>query len=149
MAWSALEVTVVTQEGLTLVSTTCIVASGITLLVGWYFIRWGRSMPRHRAAMLAATAFAGLFLVTYVTRWSLYGSKHFEGTGVWRTIFFANLVPHVILAIAVGPLAARLIYLAAVRSNFVAHRRLARVTLPIWLYVAASGWLVYYMLYRM
>ena len=49
----------------------------------------------------------------------------------------------------VGPLAARLIYLAMVRRDFTAHRRLARVTLPIWLYVAGSGWLVYYMLYRM
>jgi len=55
----------------------------------------------------------------------------------------------VILAMAVGPLAVRLIYLAATRRDYVAHRRLARVTLPIWLYVAASGWLVYYMLYRM
>ena len=75
--------------------------------------------------------------------------KPFGGTGIWRTIYFANLVPHVILAIAVGPLAARLIYLATVRRDFTAHRRLARVTLPIWLYVAGSGWLVYYMLYRM
>ncbi len=139
----------VTQEALTLVSTSCIVASGVALLVGWWFIRRTGSMARHRAAMLTATAFAGLFLVTYVTRWSMYGSKHFEGTGVWRTVYFVNLVPHVILAMAVGPLAVRLIYLAAVRSDFVAHRRLARVTLPMWLYVAASGWLVYYMLYRM
>ena len=138
-----------TQEGLTLVSTTCIVSSGVALLAGWYFIRVGRSMERHRLAMLIATACAGLFLVAYVTRWSLYGSKAFAGTGIWRTIYFTNLVPHVILAMAVGPLAARLIYLAAVRNDFAAHRRLARVTLPIWLYVAASGWLVYYMLYRM
>jgi putative membrane protein len=139
----------VTQERLTLVSTTCIVLSGLSLLVGWYFIRVRRSMARHRAAMLTATACAGLFLVAYVTRWSMYGSKPFAGTGVWRTIYFANLVPHVILAMVVGPLAGRLIYLAAVRHDFAAHRRLARVTLPIWLYVAASGWLVYYMLYRM
>jgi putative membrane protein len=139
----------VTQERLTLFSTTCIVLSGVALLVGWYFIRVRRSMPRHRAAMLTATACAGLFLVAYVTRWSLYGSKPFGGTGVWRTIYFANLVPHVLLAIVVGPLAGRLIYLAAVRGDFPAHRRLGRITLPIWLYVAASGWLVYYMLYRM
>ena len=138
-----------TQEGLTLVSTTCIVLSGASLLVGWYCIRAQRSMTRHRAAMLAATTFAGLFLVAYVTRWTVYGSKHFEGTGIWRTLYVANLVPHVILAMAVGPLAARLIYLAMGRKDFAAHRRLARVTLPIWLYVAASGWLVYYMLYRM
>ncbi len=138
-----------TQERLTLVSTSFIVLSGASLLVGWYFIRVRRSMVRHRAAMLTATACAGLFLVAYVTRWSLYGSKPFTGTGVWRTIYFANLIPHVILAMVVGPLAARLIYLATVRSDFAAHRRLARITLPIWLYVAASGWLVYYMLYRM
>jgi putative membrane protein len=139
----------VTQERLTLLSTTCIVLSGVSLLVGWYFIRVRRSMPRHRAAMLTATACAGLFLVAYVTRWSLYGSKPFAGTGVWRTIYFANLVPHVVLAMVVGPLAGRLIYLAAVRNDFAAHRRLGRITLPIWLYVAASGWLIYYMLYRM
>lgn len=139
----------VTQERLTLVSTTCIVLSGVTLLVGWYCIRVARDEARHRAAMLSATAFAALFLVAYVTRWSLYGSKPFGGTGIWRTLYFANLIPHVILAIAVGPLAARLIYLAAVRRDFARHRRLARVTLPMWLYVAASGWLVYYMLYRM
>ena len=138
-----------TQEGITLVSTTCIVASGVALLVGWYFIRAERNMARHRAAMLTATACAGLFLVAYVTRWTLYGSKPFGHTGVWRTIYFANLIPHVILAIAVGPMAGRLIHLAMVRRDFAAHRRLARVTLPIWLYVAGSGWLVYYMLYRM
>ncbi len=138
-----------TLEGLTLVSTSCIVASGVSLLVGWYFIRAERNMARHRAAMLTATACAGLFLVFYVTRWAVYGSKHFGGTGIWRTIYYANLFPHVILAIAVGPLAARLIYLAMVRRDFTAHRRLARVTLPIWLYVAGSGWLIYYMLYRM
>jgi putative membrane protein len=139
----------VTQERLTLLSTSCIVLSGVALLTGWWFIRVRHSMERHRAAMLAATTFAGLFLVAYVTRWSLYGSKAFGGTGIWRTIYFANLVPHVILAMVVGPLAARLIYLATVRRDFAAHRRLARFTLPVWLYVAASGWLVYYMLYRM
>jgi len=139
----------VTLEGLTLVSTTFIVASGVSLLVGWYFIRAERNMARHRAAMLTATACAGLFLVAYVTRWATFGSKPFGGTGIWRTIYFANLVPHVILAMVVGPLAGRLIYLAMVRRDFTAHRRLARVTLPIWLYVAGSGWLVYYMLYRM
>jgi putative membrane protein len=139
----------VTQESLTLLSTSCIVLSGVSLLVGWWFIRVRKSMERHRAAMLAATTFAGLFLVAYVTRWATYGSKPFEGTGIWRTLYLSNLIPHVILAIAVGPLAVRLIQLAMVRRDYGSHRRLARITLPIWLYVAASGWLVYYMLYRM
>ena len=132
---------------LTAISTTFIVLSGVGLLLGWYFIRVQRSMPRHRATMLTATVFAGLFLVAYVTRWSLHGSKPFTGTGAWRTFYFANLVPHVILAMAVGPLAARLIYLAWKKRDFVSHRRLARITLPIWLYVAGSGWLIYYLLY--
>jgi len=136
-------------ETLTGVSTACIVASGACLLVGWFLIRVPHSVTWHRNLMLLATAFAGAFLVAYVTRWSLHGSKPFAGTGMWRTLYLSILVPHVILAIAVGPLAFRLIRLAAVRRDFAAHRRLARVTLPIWLFVAASGWVVYYMLYRM
>jgi putative membrane protein len=137
----------VSLQSLTLVGTGCIVLSGLGLLVGWYFIHWRRDMIRHRNAMLTATVFAGLFLVFYVTRWSLYGSKHFAGHGGWKVFYFANLIPHVILAMAVGPMAARLIYLAMRKRDFRAHRRLARVTLPIWLYVAASGWLIYYLLY--
>jgi putative membrane protein len=133
---------------LTLISTSCIVLSGASLLLGWYFIRWRRDMILHRNTMLTATTFAGLFLVAYVTRWSMFGSKPFAGTGGWRVFYFVNLVPHIILAMAVGPLAVRLIYLALRKRDFAAHRRLARITLPIWLYVAASGWLIYYLLYQ-
>ena len=136
------------QQALTAFSTTCIGLSGVSLLLGWYFIRWRKDMIRHRNTMLAATAFAGVFLVIYVTRWSLFGSKPFAGTGGWRIFYFANLVPHILLAMAVGPLALRLIYLAVRKRDFAAHRRLARITLPIWLYVAASGWLIYYLLYQ-
>ncbi len=134
---------------MTLVSTTFIVLSGVSLVVGWYFIRFRREITAHRNTMLVATTFAGLFLVAYVTRWATYGSKPFEGTGIWRTIYVANLIPHIILAIAVGPMALRLIWLALRKRDFTAHRKLARVTLPIWLYVACSGWLVWFMLYRM
>lgn len=135
------------QETLTIISTTCIVLSGASLLVGWYFIRAQKNVRRHRNTMLTATMFAGLFLVFYVTRWSLYGSKPFAGQGWWKLVYFGNLVPHIILAMAVGPMALRLIYLALWRRDYAAHRRLARVTLPIWLYVAVSGWLIYYLLY--
>jgi putative membrane protein len=137
-----------TLETLTLISTTCIVLSGLSLLVGWYFIRWRKNLVLHRNTMLMATIFAALFLVAYVTRWAVFGSKPFEGEGGWRLFYFANLVPHVILAIAVGPLALYLIYLALRKRNFRQHRRIARITLPIWLYVAASGWLIYYLLYK-
>lgn len=134
-------------QTLTVLSTACIVLSGASLVVGWYLIRFRRDRLAHRNAMLTATALAGLFLVFYVTRWALFGSKLFAGTGAWRALYLAILVPHVLLAIAVGPLAVRLIHLAMVREDFAAHRRLARVTLPIWLFVAASGWAIYYLLY--
>jgi putative membrane protein len=134
-------------RSLTILSTCCIVLSGVSLLIGWYFIRVRRDRARHRAAMLSATALAGLFLVFYVTRWSLYGSKPFDGSGGWRVLYLTTLVPHVLLAIGPTAMAIRLIQLALVRQDFAAHRRLARVTLPIWLYVAGSGWLIYYLLY--
>lgn len=136
-------------ETLTTLSTTFIVGSGILLLVGWALIRGPRAVNAHQAVMLLATAAAALFLVAYVSRWALYGSKPFEGTGAWRALYLGILVPHVILAIAVGPLALRLIWLARSRRDFAAHRRLARVTLPIWLFVAGSGWAIYWMLYHM
>ena len=136
-----------TLAELTFWSTTCIVLSGVTLLLGWYFIRVRRDVARHRGTMLAASTFAALFLVFYVTRWSLYGSKPFAGQGVWRTIYFANLLPHIVLAMLLGPLVLRLLYLALRKRDFAAHKRLARFVLPMWLYVAASGWLVFYLLY--
>lgn len=135
-------------ETLTLVSTSCIVGSGAALLLGWYYIRRKRIVA-HRNTMLSATVLAALFLVAYVSRWALYGSKSFEGTGVWKALYLAVLLPHIVLAIAVGPMALRLIWLALKRRDFARHRRLARITLPVWLFVAASGWLVYYMLYEM
>ena len=135
------------QQTLTVLSTACIVASGASLLVGWYFIRARGDRDRHRTAMLSAATLAALFLVLYVTRWALYGSKPFAGSGSWRTLFLVTLLPHIVLAMALAPLVLRVIYLALVKQDFAAHRRLARVTLPVWLYVAASGWLIYYLLY--
>jgi putative membrane protein len=139
--------TVMSLEALTRLSTACIVLSGCCLLLGWYFIRWRREIVRHRNSMLTAAGFATLFLVFYVTRWSLHGSKPFPGDGGWRLFYFANLIPHILFAAALAPLVIRLIYLALGKRDYPAHRRLARVTLPIWLYVAASGWLIYYLLY--
>ncbi|MDQ4076876.1 MAG: DUF420 domain-containing protein [Chloroflexota bacterium] len=138
-----------TLEQLTAASTTFIVLSGLSLLLGWYFIRWRKKIKWHQYTMIAATLFAGLFLVAYVTRWAMFGSKPFEGEGAWRALYLAILAPHIILAIAVGPLALYLLYLALRSRNFRTHRRVARVTLPIWLFVAGSGWVIYYMLYKM
>jgi putative membrane protein len=130
-----------------MLSTTCIVLSGLALLLGWYFIRARRDIARHRATMLGAASMAGLFLVFYVTRWSLYGSKPFPGTGGWKIFYFVNLVPHIILAMLLAPLVLRVLYLALYRRDFSAHKKLARIVLPLWIYVAASGWLIFYLLY--
>ena len=138
-----------TLEGLTLVSTGCIVASGVAYSSGWFLIRVPRRVAWHRNVMLLATGLAGHFWSPTSPGGRSSAPSTSRAPEVWRTLYFANLIPHVILAIAVGPLAVRLIWLALVEARLRAHRRLARVTLPIWLYVAASGWIVYYMLYRM
>lgn len=137
-----------TLETLTRISTACIVLSGLSLLLGWYFIR-RRQVARHRNTMLTATGFAGLFLIAYVSRWAMFGSKPFTGEGFWRTLYFSILVPHILLAMALGPLALYLIFLALKRQDYQRHRRWARITLPIWLFVAASGWAIYYLLYKL
>ncbi len=136
----------ISLQNLTVASTSCIVLSGISLLIGWYFIRRKR-IDAHRTAMLLASSFAALFLVFYVTRWALYGSKPFPGDGGWKVFYFANLVPHIILAMVLAPLVIRLLDLALRRRDYPSHRRLARYVLPMWLYVSASGWLIYYLLY--
>lgn len=135
------------QELLTRFTSGSIVLSGLTLLAGWLVIRRRRDIQLHRRLMLTATALAAVFLVAYVYRWSLYGSKPFAGTGAWRGAYLAILLPHILLAIAVGPLALRMIYLAQSRRDFAAHRRLGRITVPLWLFVAASGWAIYWLLY--
>lgn len=137
-----------TLETLTLLSTTFIVLSGVSLLAGWWLIRHKR-IEAHRNMMLSASGFAGLFLVAYVSRWAMYGSKSFEGTGIWKTIYLSILIPHIILAMVVAPAAVMLIDLALRRKQYSRHKKLARWVLPIWLFVAASGWAVYFMLYRM
>lgn len=136
----------ISLQNLTVASTSCIVLSGISLLIGWYFIRRKR-IEAHRTAMLSASSFAALFLVFYVTRWALYGSKPFPGDGGWKVFYFANLIPHIILAMVLAPLVIRLLDLALRRRDYPSHRRLARYVLPMWLYVSASGWLIYYLLY--
>jgi putative membrane protein len=97
--------------------------------------------------MLTGTAFAALFLALYVIRAILFQTKRFAGHGIVRTVYLTILASHTLLAIAVAPLALITLFLAF-RGDFARHRRIARVTLPIWLYVAATGWIIYWMLYH-
>jgi putative membrane protein len=132
-------------EWLPWANTALIVVSGAFLALGYAFIR-ARRITAHHRSMLTATVFAALFLVVYVARFALFGSKSFPGSGAAYTVYLAILGPHIVLAIAVAPLA--LITLRrALGGHFVEHRRIARITLPIWAFVAASGWVIYLMLY--
>ncbi len=135
-----------TQEALTRLTTGSIVLSGLALIAGWIAVR-RRHLVLHRRLMLSATGLAGLFLVAYVYRWSLFGSRPFAGQGLWRGFYLGILFPHIVLAMAVGPMALRLIHLALRRRDFQAHRRLGRITVPVWVFVSASGWLLYWLLY--
>jgi len=118
----------------------------ILLLLGYAAIR-GRRVRLHRACMLAALGSSTLFLVSYLVYHAQVGSVRFPGTGAPRTIYLAILLTHTILAAAV-PVLAVITVRRAWRGDVVRHRAIARWTLPIWLYVSATGIVVYVMLYR-
>ena len=130
---------------LPILNTSLILASGLALGIGYWFIRHRRTVAHHRS-MITASAFATLFLVVYVTRAALFGSKPFEGPQPAYIVYLIILVPHLIAAIALVPLAV-ITLRRALRSDFAAHRRIAYVTLPLWAFVAVSGWIIYAMLY--
>ena len=120
--------------------------SAVLLVLGYRFIR-RREIHAHRACMLAAFAVSVIFLVSYVVYHAQVGSVHFPGTGAVRGMYFGILITHTILAALVPPLAIVTLY-RALRENFQLHRRLARWTFPVWLYVSVTGVVVYVMLYQ-
>jgi putative membrane protein len=121
--------------------------AAILLTGGLVQIKRG-NISAHRRFMIAAFGMSGLFLVSYVIYHAQVGSVPYPGTGVWRVIYFAILIPHVILAAAVLPLALVTLRRGLARHD-AAHRRIARITLPIWLFVSVTGVIVYVMLYQM
>jgi len=117
----------------------------VLLSAGYLCIR-NRKVDWHRRCMVAAFVLSGVFLVSYVSYHALFGVVRFPGRGWIREVYFAIFPTHSILAAAIVPLALRTLYLA-MRRRFDAHRRLARWTLPIWLYVSITGVIIYEMLY--
>jgi putative membrane protein len=134
------------KEVLGLLAVWSIVLSGLALLLGLYFIRQ-RRREAHQRSMLTATGFAALFLVFYLTRWALYGTTAYGGPEAWRGAYYALLITHTLLAALNGPLALYVIY-NALKGRFSVHKRWARWLVPVWLYVAVSGWVIYLVLKR-
>jgi uncharacterized membrane protein YozB (DUF420 family) len=122
-------------------------SAAVFLSIGYLMIR-RRNVSAHRSCMLIAFGLSSAFLVTYLIHHAQVGSVRFEGTGWVRTLYFALLIPHVVLAAGVVPLALTTI-VRGWTGRFVAHRRIARWTLPIWLFVSISGVALYFMLYHL
>lgn len=122
-------------------------ASAVLLISGYRLIRQGRR-EAHKKAMTAALAVSVLFLASYLTYHAQAGSVRFQKTGWIRPVYFTILVSHTILAACVAPMALVTVW-RAWKGRFDKHRRLARITLPLWLYVSVTGVLVYLMLYRL
>ena len=116
------------------------------LTAGYLQIR-RKNREAHRACMLAAFAASILFLISYVTYHYHAGSRPFAGTGWIRPAYFGLLVSHILLAGAIVPLALVTIWRAH-KERFELHKKIARWTLPIWLYVSATGLVVYLLLYH-
>ena len=122
-------------------------ASAALLTGGWLAIR-RRRIAVHRACMLGAFSVSVLFLVSYVIYHALAGSRPFTGQGWIRPVYFAILITHVVLAAAMVPFVLTTLY-RALAGDVQRHARLARLTLPVWLYVSVTGVIVYLILYRL
>lgn len=121
--------------------------SAALLALGWTAIR-RRRIALHRACMLAACGVSTLFLVSYVTYHYVAGSRPFMGQGWMRWVYFPILVSHIILAAAMVPFVLMTAY-RALSGDYVRHVRIARRTLPVWLYVSVTGVVVYLLLYHL
>ena len=135
-----------TVHDLPAVNATLNALSGILLIVGYVLIRT-RRIEQHRKFMIAAFAASSLFLVCYVIYHAQVGSVRFTRQGFVRPLYFTILITHVTLAAAVPPLAMMTLS-RGLKARYPRHRRIARWTFPIWMYVSVTGVLVYVLLYQ-
>jgi uncharacterized membrane protein YozB (DUF420 family) len=125
-----------------ILNATC----ALLLFSGYSFIRAGR-VAAHRTCQMAAVVVSVIFLASYLTYHYHHGATRFAGAGLARPIYFTILISHTILAIVIVPLVGVTLY-RALKADFVRHRKIARLTLPLWLYVSITGVIVYLMLYQ-
>ena len=122
-------------------------ASFVLLWTGYYFIR-RKNINAHRISMGLACLTSLLFLSSYLNYHYHHGATRFPGTGALRTVYFCILISHTILAVVILPLIIRLLR-HALSNNIEKHKKLARFTFPLWIYVSFTGVVVYWMLYRL
>jgi protein SCO1/2 len=124
----------------------------VLLVVGWVLIRRGHR-DAHKKTMLAAFGTSILFLTVYLlyhgamVHYTGEGQVKFQGTGAIRTVYFVILISHVLLAMAV-PVLAIMTIRRGLKQQWESHRRIARITFPIWVYVSLTGVIIYLMLYQ-
>jgi len=137
----------VTVSDLPALNATLNATSAVLLVTGWMLIKRGR-ITAHRTVLLAACATSALFLVSYLVYHAQVGSVRFTKQGPIRAVYLSILLTHTILATAIVPMV--LVTLSrGLRGKYDRHRRIARWTMPIWLYVSVTGVIVYLMLYRL
>jgi uncharacterized membrane protein YozB (DUF420 family) len=119
----------------------------VLLTLGYRFIR-RRQVIAHQRCMIAACATSALFLLSYVVYHYNIGSMPFRGQGWVRPLYFTILISHTILAAAIVPLVLITLF-RAWKADFIKHVRIAKWTLPIWLYVSITGVIIYCMLYQL
>lgn len=129
------------------IDATLNATSAVLLTLGYFFIRSKRILA-HKICMLSAFGTSSLFLVCYLWYHAHHGVTRFTGQGLIRTFYFTLLGSHTILAVVIVPLVFTTLY-RAWRKRFDLHKRVARWTLPIWLYVSITGVVVYWMLYHL
>ena len=121
--------------------------STVLLTAGYVFIRL-KKVTAHKTCMVTAFGVSSLFLISYLIYHYYVGSAPFGGTGWIRPVYFTLLISHIVLAACIVPLALMTIY-RAWTEQFEKHVRIARWTLPLWLYVSVTGVIVYWMLYHL
>ncbi len=121
-------------------------SAAICLFVGWRAIRGG-NRRLHGQMMASAFIISCVFLISYLIRVAISGTHKYPGTGAWKYLYLCVLLTHMVLATATPPLAIRTLQLA-LKKRFAEHRRIVRVTLPVWMYVSVTGVLVYVLLYH-
>ncbi|MGB0123418.1 MAG: DUF420 domain-containing protein [Silvibacterium sp.] len=119
--------------------------AAICLIVGFFFIL-RRNIKAHRRSMITAFVFSSIFLVSYIVNHALHGDALYQGHGPLRTVYFSILISHIVLCIVALPMVL-ITFFFSLTGRFPQHKKIARFTLPIWLYVSVTGVVVFAMLH--